>query len=439
MTIYLQTTGAGGTGKGFNAIYRMAQKLGTETPTTTQISPTPTSSTTSIPAFASCDRQPVLFTAQNGRFSSPGYPNGYGTNQNCIWQIQTAKEYPGYKIELNFTDFDLGCPDDNLLVYYDTKQISLCDTPTYSIMAELGSVAINLRTDVNTAKSRGFTANYRMFSPLGSSTTTSTSSTTSPTTSLLTRQPSPATSSTSPTTNKPLTGCGGVFTEQSGIISSPSYPGNYPPEVTCVWMIDATSGRYRNYRIELKFLDVDVDCGDDLSVYIMNTMESLCGTSVPPEKVSESGKLHVIFKTDGSTSGRGFQAKYNLVPVVVTKSTPTTPHLTTITTGNTPTNPVTGPTTTPFVKTCGKRFVYVPEARIVSPVDASGQYEPYVTCVWSIEAPPGEQIQLTFETLDLQEDPNCRKDAIFIDDPDHPPAKVFASFIQFVCPTTIHR
>ena len=45
--------------------------------------------------------------------------------------------------------------------------ISLCDTPTYSIIAELGSVAINLRTDVNTAKSRGFTANYRMFSPLG--------------------------------------------------------------------------------------------------------------------------------------------------------------------------------------------------------------------------------------------------------------------------------
>ena len=36
--------------------------------------------------------------------SSPGYPDGYGPNLNCTWQLRST---PGHRLWFNITDIDL--------------------------------------------------------------------------------------------------------------------------------------------------------------------------------------------------------------------------------------------------------------------------------------------------------------------------------------------
>jgi hypothetical protein len=50
-----------------------------------------------------------------GTFTSPGYPNAYTENVNCVWYISVQ---PGLRIRLTFTSFQLGgCPNDYVVVY----------------------------------------------------------------------------------------------------------------------------------------------------------------------------------------------------------------------------------------------------------------------------------------------------------------------------------
>lgn len=43
-------------------------------------------------------------SGDTGSFSSPGYPNRYPANKECIWYIHTA---PGSSIQLTIHDFDV--------------------------------------------------------------------------------------------------------------------------------------------------------------------------------------------------------------------------------------------------------------------------------------------------------------------------------------------
>lgn len=50
-------------------------------------------------------------------------------------------------------------------------------------------------------------------------------------------------------------GCGGKLTGSNGTVTSPNYPGNYPTDVTCVWMIQVKAPKV----IELEFKSFDVE------------------------------------------------------------------------------------------------------------------------------------------------------------------------------------
>ena len=39
------------------------------------------------------------FTARNGAFTSPGYPNSYPQSTECVWTIQVA---PGNRVQVSF-------------------------------------------------------------------------------------------------------------------------------------------------------------------------------------------------------------------------------------------------------------------------------------------------------------------------------------------------
>ena len=49
--------------------------------------------------------------------------------------------------------------------------------------------------------------------------------------------------------------CGSKLTGSNGTVTSPNYPGHYPPDVTCVWVIQVKSSKV--VELEFKFLDVE--------------------------------------------------------------------------------------------------------------------------------------------------------------------------------------
>ena len=63
---------------------------------------------------------------------------------------------------------------------------------------------------------------------------------------------------------KLFTDCGGIFTNASGILSSPSYPHPYPNMADCNYIISQPSGKY----INISFVRMDLICNAAGSDYI---------------------------------------------------------------------------------------------------------------------------------------------------------------------------
>lgn len=110
--------------------------------------------------------------------------------------------------------------------------------------------------------------------------------------------------------------CGGVLTGLSGVITSPDYPENYPNNAECRWIIRAVP----NSIIKLVFADFQMEnnegCNFDyVAVYDGPTMGNMhlshyCGNMKPPDIVSSTHELLVVFKSDFNIGGRGFKAYF---------------------------------------------------------------------------------------------------------------------------------
>ena len=96
--------------------------------------------------------------------------------------------------------------------------------------------------------------------------------------------------------------CGGSFKTQNGILTSPSYPGNYPDNVECTYTISQALGTV----IMLKFLSLDTEkssssdkCYDYLEIRdgMSDTspllMDKLCGSEIPTPIESNKNTLWV--------------------------------------------------------------------------------------------------------------------------------------------------
>uniref|UniRef100_A0A3B4B326 CUB domain-containing protein n=1 Tax=Periophthalmus magnuspinnatus TaxID=409849 RepID=A0A3B4B326_9GOBI len=109
---------------------------------------------------------------------------------------------------------------------------------------------------------------------------------------------------------QPRVCCGGPITAPSGEIHSPSYPGSYPNNVDCSWVISVDP----NHRVLLNFSDLDID--DFLEIREGNSTGLLvgrfCGDSLPSNYTSVVGHvLWVKFVSDGAVSGAGFRATFS--------------------------------------------------------------------------------------------------------------------------------
>ena len=103
--------------------------------------------------------------------------------------------------------------------------------------------------------------------------------------------------------------CKTVLTSASGTITDGSGSGNYSDNTKCIWQITPQNAK----RITLTFTEFATETGWDVVIVrddVNNTVKQLSGFSIPAPITINSGKMSVIFITDGNTNYAGWKANY---------------------------------------------------------------------------------------------------------------------------------
>uniref|UniRef100_G1NFR3 CUB domain containing protein 2 n=1 Tax=Meleagris gallopavo TaxID=9103 RepID=G1NFR3_MELGA len=112
--------------------------------------------------------------------------------------------------------------------------------------------------------------------------------------------------------------CGGVLSAPSGNFSSPNFPGPYPYETECTWLIVVAEGSSVLLSFSHFELEYHAACAYDyLQVYNGasrdqgNLLGTFCGRSAPPPFASAWHVMAVVFSSDRHVAKRGFAATYH--------------------------------------------------------------------------------------------------------------------------------
>ncbi|KAF7646510.1 hypothetical protein LDENG_00186970 [Lucifuga dentata] len=222
-----------------------------------------------------------LHVHESGTVQSPGFPDApYPPNVYLQWRLRAD---PGHRVRLNFHTLILedDCERDFIGIYDSLAPIAhcvlkeLCGFP-HDSLSFLSSGNVMLITMVTSEDKNfpGFRASYSQI-PL------------------------------------PAPNCGGNLSGLKGSFSSPFFPSNYPPQITCVWDIQVPEGNFVKVQF-LKFFLSELGqksktCPKD---YVDLRGQRLCGVK-PGSSVltSQSNKLTVTFRSD-SYVDQGFIAEY---------------------------------------------------------------------------------------------------------------------------------
>ncbi|CAH1799262.1 unnamed protein product [Owenia fusiformis] len=208
------------------------------------------------------------------------------------------------------------------------------------------------------------------------------------------------------TTMKP-TNCGSMLTSDEGEIKSPNWPGKYPDWQDCHWFIELEDP---SMAVELTFTVFDLEyierCLFDNVKLIdgvdgTSLSEALCGQLNDLPQVtyySNSHKLEVIFTSDSSINGLGFLANFQSVQELTTTTTVPTP------------------APTPVLECGNPLHLNGTTGEFNSPNFYNGGYDNNEYCSWMIDAPEGMNVQLTFNTFDLEYIDDCSFDYVKLTD-----------------------
>ncbi|XP_021504160.1 cubilin isoform X2 [Meriones unguiculatus] len=399
-----------------------------------------------------------------GSFSSPGYPSSYPSNKECIWNIRVA---PGSSIQLTIHDFDVEyhstCNFDALEIYtgldfHSPRIAQLCSRSASVNPMQVSStgneLAIRFKTD-RSLNGRGFNASWQavpggcggilqiprgeIHSPnypnsyrdntecswliqvekhhrvllnitdfdleaTDSCITTYDGSSSANTrvarvcgrqrppnsiisteNSLFVRFQSGSSRQSRGFLAQFRQECGGhIITDSSDTISSPLFPEKYPHNQNCTWILEAQPPFNH---ITLSFmhfqLQSNINCTQDF-VEILDGKDHdapvrgrYCGTSLPQPIRSFGSALTVRFVSDSVGNFDGFQATYSA-----------------------------------SVSACGGTL-HMADGIFNSP-SYPAEYQPNVECVWNIVSSPGNKLQLSFLSFQLENSINCYKDFVEI-------------------------
>ncbi|XP_078582053.1 cubilin-like isoform X2 [Branchiostoma floridae x Branchiostoma japonicum] len=293
-----------------------------------------------------------LTSADHGSISSPGYPGNYPINRDCVWRIQVSL---GNQITFAFAHFALEHHD---TCAYDFVEILDGFTETDPSLGKWCSTPDTLPTPITT---QGPFAYVRFHS-----------------------DQSLTDSGFLMTYNAQQIGggCGGLFTEDEGIMISPNYPNAYPHNQECIWVIRVPDTEV----VTLTFTNMDVeahgnciwdyvevrDGGDETAPFVGR----YCNQTIPAPFTSTTNQLFVKFRSDASQTGSGFRATWAV--------------------------------------TCGGVFTD-PTGTLLSPYFPNA-YPHEKDCYYTIMQPIGNTITVTFVTFDVEDQSNCLYDYLDVRD-----------------------
>ncbi|XP_011302978.1 cubilin [Fopius arisanus] len=292
-----------------------------------------------------------IHTAPQGTISSPVVQGRYEAGLECTWKIQLPQ---GEKIRLVWQEIDI---EDQKYCYYDFVEIYEGPDEESPVVGKYCGTNLPLPRTLTTNVAIIVFSTDSSFHGKGF-------------------------------TIKYDTHCGGEFHEPSGIFASPYYPSSYPDDKNCFYEIIQPP----NKGIVLQITDLDIeghwhsDCYfDHLDIYDGDSSNStklaeLCGgeEKIPDTPFySSNNYMYLEFQTDGSYSFRGFQANYSTVD-----------------------------------RRCGG-LLKNNSGSIVSPGGNDG-YSENEECSWTIQAPIGHVIHLSWMLWSLEGNSRCRHDYVEI-------------------------
>ncbi|XP_040449627.1 cubilin isoform X3 [Falco naumanni] len=222
-------------------------------------------------------------TGLEGNITSPGRLHVYPHGINCTWIINIQ---PGYLIRLMFTSFNLAfdynCRRDYLEIYDNSTVQKLgryCGRSVPPSLTSGGHVMMVYFVTSQSTASEGFSAKY------------------------ISLDASKV--------------CSYNYSTETGVLTSPNYPNNYPVRIECIYTITVGINRkivlrFTNFSLERSNIcrndHVEIrDGGYETSPYL----GKYCGTDLPPVIISHGNKLWIKFVSDVFFTGRGFSADWD--------------------------------------------------------------------------------------------------------------------------------
>lgn len=281
------------------------------------------------------------FVKSHGFIYSPGWPKNYEPNKDCKWVIKAPI---GQQIMLNITNFDIERPIRNKCDFGDYLEVRNGVLSTSPLIGKYCG-SFNSKRIKSMANSL-YLHFHSDFYLTGSGFKIEWTST--------------------------ATGCGGTLTSSSGSISSPNYPENYNENAECFYRIVTSQGS----RISISFTDLDLErttsCRDDyIQIFDGRDQNSAslgrhCTMSNKLVNIQTTSNVAFIkFRSDYYNTGKGFLLNYETICQ----------------------NNVTG--------------MY----GIIESPDYPNNYPLRLNCLWIINVPQGNKINVTFTHFDIYNRP----------------------------------
>ncbi|XP_046553794.1 deleted in malignant brain tumors 1 protein-like [Haliotis rubra] len=220
--------------------------------------------------------------------TSPGYPQNYQNNMDCIWTLTT--DMSDIKIDVLDSDIESAssCDYDYVEVYDGSSTNSdvigkFCGTQEPTYVSSGTTVTIKFHSD-NSNTEKGFRLSY---------------------------------------TGGTFPACGDqdltAYTYQSDL-TSPNYPYSYPNNADCSWTISTDLYDYViNVDVVSSDLEYSSSCSYDYYEFFDGTDDMFtslgryCGSSLPTQH-SSGQNMYIKFHSDNSNTGAGFKMTYQAEP-----------------------------------------------------------------------------------------------------------------------------
>uniref|UniRef100_A0A8V5FZ61 Uncharacterized protein n=1 Tax=Melopsittacus undulatus TaxID=13146 RepID=A0A8V5FZ61_MELUD len=219
----------------------------------------------------------------SGLIQSPNYPDSYPSSAHCVWHIQLWEL--DHRVQIQFWDVQLegsSCQYDAIEVYDggspEDPLLGMVCRNNHQIFTSSGHQMTILFHSDNSGTQRGF--QYTSIFPLIFF-------------------------------SAEYNSCGGLLSSPSGTLQSPFYPGNYPNNANCVWVIEDYVTKYPRF---LPRMEGGRCLSDYVEVYdgplhTSPLLGKFCSGSFRTY-TSSSNLLTVRFHSNSRYTYRGFQADY---------------------------------------------------------------------------------------------------------------------------------